>query len=99
MPSDYAEVAAKFRLNTANPAPARGVAEQYERRFKTMARLLRDKAAKAVSPEVKQALLDKAAKFDSLTADELLKKYPPGEKVIVITAGDIRVGSSTPARP
>ena len=99
VPADYAEVAAKFRLTTANPAAARGVAEQYERRFKTMARLLRDKAAKAVSPEVRQALLDKAAKFDALTADELLKKYPPGEKVIVITAGDIRVGSSTPAKP
>ncbi|HEX7168644.1 MAG TPA: hypothetical protein VF230_16810, partial [Acidimicrobiales bacterium] len=95
VPSEYAEVAAKFRLNTAHPAVAPAVADEFARRFGVMGRLLREKAAGVTDPVLKKALIDKAEKYEALTAAELLRKYPPGEKIIVFTQGDVRVGAST----
>jgi hypothetical protein len=98
LPSDYYEAAAKFELSTAHPAYAKAAAQQLERRFQTMAKLARDKAALTADPKLQQKLLDQAAKFEGLRADVLLAKYPPGEKIVVFKAGDIRVGSGSAGR-
>lgn len=98
VPADYTEVAAKFKLGTSNPALAKAAAQDLERQFKTMAKLLREKAAGIADPDLKAAIIKQAEKFEANTADALLKKYPPGEKIIVFTKGDARVGYSTGGR-
>ena len=95
VPSEFTEVAAKFKLSTSNPALAKAAAQDLERQFKTMAKLLREKAKTITDKNVKDALIKQAEKFEANTADALLKKYPPGEKIIVFTKGDARVGYST----
>lgn len=97
LPSENAELAAKFVLNTTNPATAQATAEGLSKQFKRMAQLLRNKANRTADPVLRAKLLDQAAKFEALTPAELLKKYPPGEKIIVFSAGDIRVGYGTGA--
>ena len=95
VPSEVLEVSGKFKLSTANPALAKAAAEDLARQFKTMAKLLRDKAALTADDKAAFKMLDQAAKFDKITADYLLKKYPAGEKIIIFTKGDARVGYST----
>jgi hypothetical protein len=99
------DLAAKFKLVTTNPALAKVAAEQMEARYKSVAKVLRKQASRirlAGTPEQfaadikrRDKLLAKAVEFENTTADALLKKYPPGEKIIVFKAGDARIGYST----
>jgi hypothetical protein len=99
VPSDYFEVAAKFKLGTTLPSNAKKAADDLVRQFKSMGKALRDRAVLEPSEAVRKALLAKAEKFEGVTADYLLKKYPPGEKIIIFSekAGPT-VGSSTGGR-
>ncbi len=99
VPSDYFEVAAKFKLGTTLPSNAKKAADDLVRQFKSMGKALRERAILEPNPEVRAALLAKAQKFEGVTADYLLKKYPPGEKIIVFSEGaGPTVGSSTGGR-
>jgi hypothetical protein len=99
VPSDYFEVAAKFKLSTTMPANAQKAANDLVRQFKSMANALRERAYTAPTKALHDALMAKADKFDAVTADYLLKKYPPGEKIIVFSEGaGPTVGSSTGGR-
>ena len=112
LPSDYLEAAAKFELSTANPAVAEAAATDIARRFQSMANIADRKAAaleaqaaaaggnaQTVLRQQAKALRDKSAKFKQLTDPKaLLKKWPPGEKAVVFTAGGVTVGSGTGGR-
>ena len=67
--------------------------------FSSNAARLEAQAFLATDPAVAKALRNQAtiyrqiaAKFAKIDAAYLLKKYPPGEKIIVIKLGDVRVG-------
>lgn len=99
VPSDYFEVAAKFKLSTTLPSNGKKAADDLVRQFKSMGKALRERAILEPSEAVRKALIAKAEKFEGVTADYLLKKYPPGEKIIIFSenAGPT-VGSSTGGR-
>ncbi|MGB0112940.1 MAG: hypothetical protein WBP59_06940 [Ilumatobacteraceae bacterium] len=107
LPSEYFDLAAEYTMSTTHPAVARRVAEDLERRFDLLAGEFERKADRLVETigDVPGELLlkrqneitrlrAKAASFRALTADSILKKWPPGEKTIVFTAGRITVGSN-----
>jgi hypothetical protein len=98
VPSDYFEVAAKFKLQTTLPANGKKAADDIVRQFKSMAKALRERAYTAPTKAMHDALMAKADKFEEVTADYLLKKYPPGEKIVIFSNGKPVVGSSTGGR-
>ena len=78
-------------------------------RLQLLERLARDKAAKLLAAGDQAGYAKIVAPFDKLTdlkdpatglysPSKLLKKYPPGEKTINFTAGDVRVGYGTGGR-
>ena len=99
VPADYFEVAAKFKLGTTMPSNAKKAADDLVRQFNSMGKALRNRAVLEPNEEVRKALIKQAEKFEGITADYLLKKYPPGEKIIVFSANaGPTVGSSTGGR-
>jgi hypothetical protein len=106
LPAASIGVADKFVLGTTNPAVKEAVAANLARRyasqsaiFKSNAARLDALAAQTNDPVKAKALLDQAAtyrataaNFAKVDAAYLTAKYPPGEKIIVIKLGDVRVG-------
>jgi regulator of sirC expression with transglutaminase-like and TPR domain len=106
LPSQYIEAADKFVMGTANPAFAQQVADNLATRYASQAAIFSSTAARleakaflATDPAKAKALRDlatiyrqTAAKFANVDAAYLLAKYPPGEKIIIIKLGDVRVG-------
>jgi hypothetical protein len=106
LPAAYIEVADGFVMSTANPLVARGVAANLARRYVSQSAIftanaarLEALAAKTSDPALAQTLRTQAAsyrataaQFATVDAAYLLAKYPPGEKIIIIKLGDVRVG-------
>jgi hypothetical protein len=106
LPAASIAVADSFVLGTANPALAQAVADDLAARYASQSAIFSSNAARLTSqaavtsdPATTKALLaqariyrQNAAKFASVDAAYLLAKYPPGEKIIVIKLGDVRVG-------
>jgi hypothetical protein len=106
LPAANIGVADAFVMGTANPAFAQAVANNLAARYASQAAIFSSRAAQlesaaalATDPaEVKQLLSlakfcrQTAATFSKVDAAYLLAKYPPGEKIIVIKLGDVRVG-------
>lgn len=107
LPSQYFDLAAEYMMTTTHPAVARRVAEDLERRFTLLADEFTRKADRLAATiddvpgplrnkrqnEI-DALRAKATAYRALTAGEILKKWPAGEKTIVFTKGRISVGSN-----
>lgn len=99
-------VADSFVMSTANPAFARAVADRLAARYVSQSAIFSSNAARlealaAASTDPAQAAAlraqaatyrETAAAFSKVDAAYLLAKYPPGEKIIVIKIGDVRVG-------
>jgi hypothetical protein len=106
LPAANIGVADGFVMSTANPEFAQTVANNLAARyasqsaiFSSNAARLEALAAQTSDPAQAKALLAQAkiyrataATFSQVDAAYLLAKYPPGEKIIVIKAGDVRVG-------
>jgi hypothetical protein len=98
-------VADGFAMSTANPAFAQAAADKLAARFVSQSAIFLSNAARlealaAASPDPAQAAAlraqaatyrETAAAFSKVDAAYLLAKYPPGEKIIVIKIGDVRV--------
>ena len=106
LPSDYYLAAIPFQLGNANPAVALAAAKRVASRLALLERLAREKAAKLLAAGDTVGFhklvdpFDKLAKLKDPTtglysSTRLLKEFPPGEKTINFTAGDIRVGYGT----
>jgi hypothetical protein len=106
LPASNIGVADGFVMSTADPAFAQTVANNLAARYASQSAIFASNAARLEAlaaqtsdPAQAQALLaqakiyrDTAATFSKVDAAYLLAKYPPGEKIIVIKAGDVRVG-------
>jgi hypothetical protein len=106
LPAANIGVADAFVMGTANPEFAQAVANNLATRYASQAAIFSSRAAQLESAaalasdpaEVKQLLSlakfcrQTAATFSKVDAAYLLAKYPPGEKIIVIKLGDVRVG-------
>ncbi len=106
LPAANIGVADAFVMGTANPAFAQSVANNLAARYASQAAIFSSRAAQLESAaalasdpaEVKQLLSlakiyrQTAAAFSKVDAAYLLAKYPPGEKIIVVKVGDVRVG-------
>ena len=90
--SQYMELGHQYILTTSDPAVAAKTADILAARYQTAAKLLRQQAALATDPATQAKLIALAQKFEGTTAATLLGKYTPGEKIIVFTRGDVRVG-------
>lgn len=106
LPSDYYAAAIPFQLGNANPATAINAATKVAGRLELLENLSRSKAAALTAADDiygASKILDRLAgleKFkDPVTGlyspRKLLEAFPPGEKTINFTAGDIRVGYGT----
>ena len=109
LPSDYYLAAVPFQLGNADPALALDAANRVASRLTFLEKAARAKAAKLLAAGDTKGYLKLTEPFDELaglkepstglySARALLKKYPPGEKTINFTAGDIRVGYGTGGR-
>jgi hypothetical protein len=99
-------VADGFVMSAANPAFAQAVADRLAARYASQSAIFSSNAARLTAlagvtsdPAEVKALLAQAqsyrktaAAFSKVDAAYLLAKYPPGEKIIVIKIGDVRVG-------
>jgi hypothetical protein len=106
LPAANIGVADGFVMSTANPQFAQAVANNLAARYASQSAIFSANAARLSSlaavtsdPAEVKALLtlaqkyrNTAAAFSKVDAAYLLAKYPPGEKIIVIKAGDVRVG-------
>jgi hypothetical protein len=106
LPAEKIGVADAFVMGTANPEFAQAVANNLATRYASQASIFSSRAAQleaqaAVTsdPAAAKQLLSlakfcrqTAATFSKVDAAYLLAKYPPGEKIIVIKLGDVRVG-------
>ncbi|HEY1825329.1 MAG TPA: hypothetical protein VGG21_05130 [Acidimicrobiales bacterium] len=106
LPASNIGVADAFVLGTTNPAFAQAVATNLATRYASQSAIFSSNAARLTSlaavtsdPVEVKALLtqariyrDTAATFSKVDAAYLLAKYPPGEKIIIIKLGDVRVG-------
>jgi hypothetical protein len=92
-------------MSTANPAFAQTVANNLAARYASQSAIFSSNAARLEAlaaatsdPAQAQALLAQAkiyravAAFSQVDAAYLLAKYSPGEKIIIIKRGDVRVG-------
>lgn len=106
LPSDYYTAAIPFQLGNANPAMAFNAANRVAGRLQLLENLARAKAAAlktagndAAAAKILQRLADLDKYRDPATglysARKLLEAFPPGEKTINFTAGDVRVGYGT----
>jgi hypothetical protein len=106
LPAQDIAAADKFVLGTSDPAFAQAVADNLATRYASQSAIFASNAARLEAqallvsdPTQAKALRtlaaiyrQTAAKFANVDAAYLLKKYPPGEKIIVIKLGDVRVG-------
>ena len=106
LPAKDIQVADSFVMSTTNPDVAEAVANNLAQRYASQAAIFSSNAARLEAlaaqvsdPAEAKALLaqaavyrETAAKFAQVDAAYLLAKYPPGEKIIVIKLGDVRVG-------
>jgi hypothetical protein len=106
LPAANIQVADGFVMSTTNPAVAKEVASNLARRYASQSAIftsnagrLEALAANTSDPAQAQALRAQAAsyrataaQFATVDAAYLLAKYPPGEKIIIIKLGDVRVG-------
>ena len=106
LPAANIGVADAFVMGTADPAFAQAVANNLAIRYASQAAIFSSRAAQLESAaaltsdpaQVKQLLSlaklcrQTAATFSKVDAAYLLAKYPPGEKIIVVKLGDVRVG-------
>ncbi len=106
LPAQYIAAADKFVMSTANPAFAQTIANNLAARYASQSRIFSSNAARLTAeaagtsdPAKAKALLTlaksyqaTAASFSTVDAAYLMKTYPPGEKIIVIKLGDVRVG-------
>jgi hypothetical protein len=106
LPAANIAVADSFVLGTANPAFAPAVANNLAQRYASQSAIFSSNAARltslaGVEPDAAKAKAlytqaklyrSTAATFSKVDAAYLLAKYPPGEKIIVIKLGDVRVG-------
>jgi PKD repeat protein len=106
LPSDFYMSAVPFQLGNANPATAIRAAEKVAGRLQLLENLSRTKAAALLAKgdaKAAQKILDRLAEMErfkdpatgSYSTRKLLEAFPPGEKTINFTAGDIRVGYGT----
>jgi hypothetical protein len=106
LPSDAYIAAIPFQLGTAEPALAAQAADLVAGRLQSLENIAIAKAARltvagdtAAASKVLEPYQKLAAFKDPNTglysSTRLLKKFPPGEKTINFTAGDIRVGHGT----
>ncbi|MET0910866.1 MAG: hypothetical protein ABWZ99_15480, partial [Ilumatobacteraceae bacterium] len=106
LPSDYYTAAIPFQLGNANPATAIVAANKVAGRLQLMENLARQKAAALLARGegyLANKILDRLVGLqkykDPVTglysSRKLLEAFPPGEKTINFTAGDIRVGYGT----
>ena len=106
LPAANIGVADAFVMGTANPEFAQAIANNLAARYASQSAIFSANAARLSSlaavtsdPAEVKALLtlaqkyrNTAAAFSKVDAAYLLAKYPPGEKIIVIKLGDVRVG-------
>jgi hypothetical protein len=106
LPAASIGVADGFVMATADPAFAQTVANNLATRYASQSAIFSSNAARLEAqalltsdPAQAMALRDLATKFrqtaatfSKVDAAYLLAKYPPGEKIIVIKLGDVRVG-------
>ena len=106
LPAAYIQVADGFVMSVTNPLVAKGVAANLAKKYATQSAIFSANAARLTSiagvtsdPAEVKALLTQAqsyrataAQFAKVDAAYLLAKYPPGEKIIIIKLGDVRVG-------
>jgi hypothetical protein len=106
LPADKITVANGFVMKTADPAFAQAVADNLAAQYASQSAIFSGNAARLTAqaavtsdPAEVKALLAQAQSyratantFAKVDAAYLLAKYPPGEKIIVIKLGDVRVG-------
>ena len=106
LPAANIQVADSFVLATSDPEVAKAVAANLARRYASQSAIFSSNAARLdalaaqTSDPVKAQELraqaasyrKTAAQFATVDAAYLRAKYPPGEKIIVIKLGDVRVG-------
>jgi hypothetical protein len=106
LPSDYYMNAASFQLGNADPTLAAQAANLVAGRLQLLEQLATTKAAKLIAAGDTAGANKVLAPFTKIadlkdpvsglySPAKLLAKYPPGEKTINFTAGDIRVGYGT----
>ena len=90
--SKFADVGFAFDLGTTDPVNGPAKAAALYQRLQAIAKDLLNQAILTVDPVQRQALVNQANKLGSYTENGILQKWPPGEKIIIFTAGDIRSG-------
>lgn len=106
LPSDYYSAAIPFQLGNADPTMAVQAANLVAGRLQSLENIAIAKAAQLTAIGDTEAAANVLAPFEKLeefkdpstglySSAKLLKRYPPGEKTINFTAGDIRVGYGT----
>ena len=90
--SKFADVGFSFDLGTTDPVNGPAKAASLYARLQAIKQDLLNQAILTVAPTQRQALINQANKLGSYTIDGILQKWPPGEKIIIFTAGDIRSG-------
>ena len=90
--SKFADVGFSFDLGTTDPVNGPAKAASLYARLQAIKQDLLNQAILTVDPTQRQALINQANKLGSYTIDGILQKWPPGEKIIIFTAGDIRSG-------
>ena len=90
--SKFADVGFAFDLATTDPVNGPAKAASLYQRLQAISTDLLNQAILTVDPTQRQALVNQANKLASYTIDGMLQKWPPGEKIIIFTAGDIRSG-------
>ena len=90
--SKFADVGFAFDLGTTDPLNGPAKAASLYQQLQAISKDLLNQAILTVDPTQRQALVDQANKLASYTIDGMLQTWPPGEKIIIFTAGDIRAG-------
>jgi len=90
--SKFADVGFSFDLGTTDPVNGPAKAANLYQRLQAIKNDLLNQAILTLDPVQRQNLVNQANKLGSYTIDGILQKWPPGEKIIIFTAGDIRSG-------
>lgn len=106
LPADLFHLPAEYVMSTTHPAAAGRVSRDLSRRFGVLAEGFRAKADRLAALPATPArtaeiakLRKRAAEFDKYTPEEILKRWPPGEKTVVFSSGRISVGSNQGSNP
>ena len=111
LPSDFYMAAVPFQLGNANPALALSAANGVASRLALLEQIARNKAAQLLAAGDSAGAAKLLAPFEKAdivklkdpatglySSRKLLQAFPPGEKTINFTAGDIRVGYGSGGR-